>query len=281
VRPPVSRTPNPARRRWRGDALAFGFVGLLLWAVTFLPPDTTLAEVQAAGILRACVPDAFPPLVTGDRARPGLDIEILERVAAELGVRLVPNVNSAMGRDFNPRNWRVTRAQCLVLAGGIVDTTTTRGFLVVAPTRLETGWAAVAADPPPATLEGVAVGFFAGLSGLDRLALSRWLRDRGAVVTVVSSAADARQGLADGRFRVVVSEALTARRIAAEADASAYWLAGTGSRVPLAFGLWKGDLTLERAVKRELDRLQRSGELDELFERYELGPIEEGCPFCL
>jgi len=281
VQTPPSRSLSPARRQWRGDLLALGFVALLLWSVTFLPPDTALAEVRAAGVLRACVPDAFPPLVTGDRARPGLDVELLERVAEGLGVRLVLNVNSAMGRDFNPRNWRVTRAQCLILAGGIVDTTTTRGFLVVAPTGLETGWAAVVTDPVPTTLDGVAVGFFAGLSGLDRLSLSRWLRDRGAVVTVVSTAADARAGLANGRFAVIVSEALTAQRLAAESDASAYWLAGTGSRIPLAVGLWKGDLTLERAVKRELNRLQRSGELDELIERYDLGPIEEVCPFCL
>jgi ABC-type amino acid transport substrate-binding protein len=280
VPPRPARGPNPARQRLRGDLLAFGFVALLLWGVTFLPPDRTLREVQEAGILRVCVPESYPPLVTGDRARPGLDLEILGRVAEGLGVRLVTVTNSAIGRDFNPRNWRVTRAQCLVLAGGIIDTTATRGFLVVTPPHLETGWAAVAVGAPPDSLEGVEVGFFAGLTGLDRLSLSRWLRERGARTTVVSSAADARAGLASGRFQVVVSEALTTRRIAEEAGGTAYWLTGAASRVPLAFGLWKGDLTLERAVERELRRLQREGVVDDLLERYALGPIEEVCPFC-
>ena len=39
-------------------------------------------------------------------------------------VRLALNVNPAMGRDFNPSNWRITRAQCEIVAGGVV---TSRG----------------------------------------------------------------------------------------------------------------------------------------------------------
>jgi ABC-type amino acid transport substrate-binding protein len=277
-RPAPSR--SPARTRWRSDALAFALVALLLWGVTFLPPDTTLRDVRATGTLRACMPDAYPPLVIRGGDGPGFDVELLRHVAEGLGVRLVTNPSATMGRDFNPRNWRVTRAQCLVLIGGIVDTTVTRSFLVVVPTGLTTGWAAVAHDPPPDTLAGVDVAFFAGLTGLDRVALGRWLRAQGATVTVSSSLAEAERGLAEGRFDIVVTEALTARAMAEEAGAVAYWITGAGARVPLAFGLWKGDLTLERAVARELDRLRRSGVVEALLERYELGPIEERCPFC-
>ena len=34
---------------------------------------------------------------------------------------LVLSENRAMGRDFNPRNWGLNRAQCQVIAGGVVD----------------------------------------------------------------------------------------------------------------------------------------------------------------
>jgi ABC-type amino acid transport substrate-binding protein len=275
-----SRGRAVARRRGFGDLAAILFVGLLLWGVTFLPPDTTLAEVQRTGVLRVCVPGSYPPLVTGDPGRPGLDIELLQEVSDGLDLRLVPVTNVSIGRDFNPRNWRVTRAQCLVLAGGIVDAAVTRSFLVVTQPHLETGWAAVTLDASLASLDGVDVGFYSGLTGLDRLALSAWLRARRASVAVVSSFVDARSGLAEGRFRVVVTEALAARRIAEDTGATAYWLPVADSRVPLAFGLWKGDLTLQRAVERELRRIERDGILLELLDRYALGPIEESCSFC-
>jgi hypothetical protein len=39
-------------------------------------------------------------------------------------------------------------------------------------------------------------------------------------------------------------------------------------------------LTLERALERELRRLERSGFVAELVERYELAPVADACPFC-
>lgn len=280
ARPVRSRAADPARKRLRSDLIAFGFVAALLVGVTFLPPDTTLSEVRSSGVLRVCVPDSFPPLVTGIADRPGIDLELLAEAARALDVRVLTVTNSAIGRDFNPRNWRVTRAQCLVLAGGIVDTDLTRSFLVVTPPHLETGWAAVASDADQVTLEGAQVGFFAGLTGLDRLTLSRWLRERGARVTVLSEEVDARAGLESGRFDVVVSEGLSARRIAEDIGTQAVWLPVGEGPVPVAFGLWKGDLTLERALERELRRLERNGFVAELVERYALATITDDCPFC-
>ncbi len=272
---------NPARQRLRSDLIAFGAVAALLAGVTFLPPDTTLAQVRESGILRVCVPDGFPPLVTRDPVMPGIEMEILQHVADDLGVRLLTVTNSAIGRDFNPRNWRVTRAQCLILAGGVVDTTVTRSFLVVSRSHLETGWAAVHTPSRPLeSLEGARVGFFAGLTGLDRLGLSSWLRSQGAVTSVVSNLDDARAGIRDGRFDLIVTEALTARRLAEDLDGVVTWLPVAQGRVPLAFGMWKGDLTLERAVNRSLARIRSSGTLAELAERYELMPVDEVCAFC-
>ena len=93
-------------RQFAPYVLIFGLLG----AVYLLPPDTSLGEVRKAGVLRACMPSLYPPLVTGDRAAPGIDVELLEALAKGLGVRLVVTANPAIGQDFNPRNWRVTRA---------------------------------------------------------------------------------------------------------------------------------------------------------------------------
>src|SRR5258708_6504256 len=95
-----------------GNFWAIGLVIALLLAVTLLPPDNSLKEVQAGGSLRACVPTAYPPLVTGDADRPGIDIELLNAVATHIGVDLALNSNDAIGRDFNPSNWGLNRAQC-------------------------------------------------------------------------------------------------------------------------------------------------------------------------
>jgi ABC-type amino acid transport substrate-binding protein len=277
ARPPRD---SAGRRRLWSDLAALAIVGALLAAVNLLPPDRTLEQVRSSGVLRVCVPDTYPPLVTASSTLPGVDIEILHHVAEELGVRLLLIRNSAIGRDFNPRNWRLTRAQCVVIGGGVVDTQATRGYLVVTPPHLETGWAAAVRDDRPHTLTGASVGFYAGLTGLDRLALSRWLRDRGAQVTVLSNRADARDGLASGRFDVVVSEALTARSIAGEIGGRAVWLPIAHNRAPIGFGMWKGDLTLERAVARALRAIERDGRRAGVLSRYELAPISDECTFC-
>ena len=125
----------------------------LLGAVYLLPPDTALREIRAAGTIRVCLPPSYPPLVTGDPARPGIDVDLLRSIARKLDVGLVTVVNPVMGRDFNPRAWRITRAQCAVLAGGVVGSATTRSFLETtrrAPSA--SGQTRVAAGRYPATL---------------------------------------------------------------------------------------------------------------------------------
>jgi ABC-type amino acid transport substrate-binding protein len=271
--------PKPRPGRW-SDVGALAVVAAILLAVGFLPPDTALAEVRRDGVLRACVPTAYPPLVTGDPTRPGIDLELLGAVADALGVRLLPVANGAMGGDFDPRNWRVTRAQCLVLGGGVVDAPVTRGFLSIAGRYADTGWAAVAREPGLSTLRGARVGFFAGLSGLDRIALSRWLRDRGARVEVVGRSDDLRSGWAAGDFDVVISESLTARSFGAAVDRVAVQLPVGGGRVPLGFGFWKGDLTLERAVDAAVRDLHARGVVATLLERYGVGDLTDDCGFC-
>jgi len=120
----VSRLPTFVR-----DLLPVAFLVALLGAVYALPPDRSFADVRDAGVLKACVPPLYPPLVTADAGAPGIDIDLVKAIAAELGVAPEFNQNAAIGRDFNPRAWRLTRVQCALLAGAVVDSPTTRSFL--------------------------------------------------------------------------------------------------------------------------------------------------------
>ena len=91
------------------DALSALPILAVLAAVYLLPPDTSLGEVRRTGALHVCLPPLAPPFVTGDAKAPGIDIELLQALAGDLGLMLAPVPEPAMGRDFNPRGWHVTR----------------------------------------------------------------------------------------------------------------------------------------------------------------------------
>jgi ABC-type amino acid transport substrate-binding protein len=256
--------------KWRmvgSYVLIFG----LLAAVNLLPPDTSLSEVRAAGVLRACLPAAYPPLVTGDPAAPGIDVELLRELAKNMDLRLVVSTNAAMGRDFNPRNWHITRAQCDVLAGGVVASPQTRSFLETSPAYAQTGWAFMLPTPiggPAGGFAGRRAGVLVGISGLDRLALSRFLREQKVEVTIVADAAELAQGLRDGKFDFGVTEFLLAGRIAAREGWKVEWAPPPLVRYPLVLGLWKGDLTLKRSIVSSLEQLERNGDVAAIMSRY-------------
>jgi polar amino acid transport system substrate-binding protein/cystine transport system substrate-binding protein/membrane-bound lytic murein transglycosylase F len=254
----------PAKVR---NVLVYVLIFGLLLGVYALPPDTSLAEVRKSGLLRVCMPPNYPPLVTGNPEAPGIDVELVTAMARKLGLRLAVSLNQAMGQDFNPRNWRVTRAQCEVLAGGVVASPVTKSFLETSPSYAQTGWALVV-PKPPATVQGRRVGVLAGISGLDRLALSRYLRAQGAEAIIVPNAAEFVQGLRGGRFEIGVTERLMAGQLAAREGWSVEWAPAELPRYPLVLGLWKGDLTLKRAIVGSLETLARDGEVAKILTRY-------------
>ncbi len=260
-------------RRTARDFGGLAFVVALLALVNFLPPDTSLSEVRSVRTLRVCVPISYPPLVTGDPERPGIDIELLEAVADRLGVAMSVNQNQAMGRDFNPRNWRLTRAQCQVVAGGVVDSPLTRSFLDTGPAYAETGWA-VLAPAPLSDLRGLNIGAVATISGLDRISLASYLRSRDVNVGVVPRPAELVSGIAEGRFDGGITEALLAGQLATDNGWSATLLPVDFSRYHLVFGLWKGDLTLKRAIVSAFDDLADDGTVAAILERYGVAPID-------
>jgi polar amino acid transport system substrate-binding protein/cystine transport system substrate-binding protein/membrane-bound lytic murein transglycosylase F len=226
-----------------------------------------LQQVRTAGTLRVCLPASYPPLVTGNPAAPGIDVELLRAIAQQLGVQLVIVANPVMGRDFNPRAWRITRAQCEVLAGGVVGSSTTRSFLETTPAYATTGWTWLSPSND-AALQGRRVGVLVGISGLDRIALAAWLRAAKAQVTVTPDAADLVQGLKDGRFDIGVTEHLLAAELAAPLGWRIGWMPPELQRYPVVLGLWKGDLTLKRAIVAAMQRLQRNGEMATIMARY-------------
>jgi len=251
----------------RRDVISFTGVFGLLGAVYLLPPDTALQQVRAAGTLRVCLPPSYPPLITGDPAAPGIDVELLRSIARDLHLTLSIVTNPAMGRDFNPRAWRITRAQCDMLAGGVVGSVTTRSFLDITPAYAATGWAWIATHPD-AVLNGQRVGVLASASGLDRVALAAWLRGAKDRVTIVPDGKALVQGMQDGRFDVGVTERLMAVELAAPLRWTTGWMPPELGRYQLVFGLWKGDLTLKRAVVGAMEGLRRNGDMAAILLKY-------------
>ncbi len=254
------------------DALgALPILGLLA-AVYLLPPDTSLSEARRAGALHVCMPPVDPPFVTGDAKAPGIDVEILQALTRDLGLTLAPVPEPAMGRDFNPRGWHITRAACEVLAGGVVASPMTRSFLETSPPYAQTGWALLSPQPfapkSLADLHGRKLGVLAPPSGLDRIALASHLRAERVQVIILASAQALVAGLREGRFEAGVTERLLADQIAARESFVADWLPGDLPRYPVAFGLWKGDLTLKRALAGGLERLERDGTVAAIMARY-------------
>ena len=254
------------------DVLSIAVVLALLIAVGLLPPDTSLREVQKVATLRACVPPSYPPLVTGDPERPGLDVELLRAVASRLGVSLALNVNIAIGRDFNPRNWGLNRAQCQIIAGGVVDSAQTRSFLETGPSYAQTGWALLSPEPVDG-VEDKTIGVLTLISGLDRIGLAGYLRAEGATARVVATADTLVAGISDGTFEAGVTEALLASQLAEDNGWTVDWMPPELIRYNLVFGLWKGDITLKRAIVDAFAELESSGELDAMRQRYS-APID-------
>ncbi len=249
-------------------------LGLLL-LVNFLPPDTSLSVVQANHVIRACVPTAYPPLVTGNAERPGVDIEILRAVAHYIGVELVLSPNDAIGRDFNPSHWDVNRGKCEVLAGGVVDSLLTRSFLDTGPPYAATGWA-ILAPKALQDIRGKTLGALTILSGLDRIGLASYLRSQGVTVRIVRDAKELADGIATGTLDGGVTEALLAGQLAAD---NKWWFAFLPAQLPrynLVFGLWKGDLTLKRKIVEAFRHIESDGTLAASLTRYGAGSMGEG-----
>ena len=265
--------------RLRKDLLILLLTIAPIAAVYALPADTSLEEVRKAGVLTACVPSDFPPLAVPGSADPGFDVALLGEISKRIGVELSLNVNPSIGRDFNPRNWGITRAGCEAIAGGIVISPVTRSFLETLPTGIDTGWAVLTKAPGPLKA-GMKVGVYPGFGGLDRVALTRLLRQHGLVASLAASTDALAAGLRSGSIDAGVTESFGARTLVKEhPELAIAWLPGAQSRAPLGIGLWKGDLTLKQAIAGALADMERAGTVQALETRYAILPITATASF--
>ncbi len=262
-------------KRWFANRFIANLTALLIMAAAlvganFLQSDTSLQIVESTGALRICVPASFPPLVTGDAKAPGFDVAVLEEIARRMNLRLSLNVNYLMGRDFNPRNWQITRASCEVIAGGVVTSGITASFLETIPTGLVNGWVMLAPKGMKFT-EDQAVAVYPGFSGLDRLALSSYLRSQGLKITLVASIDELQQGVQAGRFAAVVASHLDILRIESMMPEWALtWLPDSLGRFSFGFGLWRGDVTLKRKILGVYRALEAEGFIGAQKQKYGL-----------
>ena len=269
--------PPPAARNPVRDAITSIAVLSILAGVYFLDPDTSLKEVKASGLLRVCVPDSNAPLVTTSSDKPGIDVELLRLAAKDIGVELALSRVPAMAQDFNPRNWRITRAQCQALGGGVADSPLTRSFLDVIGSHGETGWAMVS-KTPIADLARKRVAALPLGAGLDRLALTQALRAIGATAFLAPNEVALVSALNEGRADLAVTERMNAERIAAANGWIVAWVPGDLPRFRLTFGLWKGDLTLKRALAASFDRMARDGTQARILATYLGEPKRASAP---
>lgn len=242
---------------------------LLLLAASFLPPDTSLGDRLEAGVLKLCVPPSFPPLVTADPERPGYDVELAGAVARSLGIRLQVNALPSIGRDYNPRNWLLTRGQCDMVGGGVADSAQSRSFLQTIPTQARTGWIGISASGTMPDAGGT-VAVLPGTSGLSRVALSTWLRGQQLQGRLVRDAEALATVLASGEADAAVTERFLASGLVLDPSRfQPFWLEGDAfASVPMALGLWKGDQTLKNAVETAIAALEQNGDLDRLRSVY-------------
>ncbi|MGZ9810190.1 substrate-binding periplasmic protein [Pseudoroseicyclus sp. H15] len=243
----------------------------VVFALSFLPPDRSLRQIDEQRLISVCMPENYPPLVTGDPDRPGFEVELVQEIAARAGWRLRISSNPYMGRDFNPRAWHINRSICQMVAGGVALSDATQAFMDTGAAHLETGWAMLSREPLDELQPGEKVAFYAGLAGLDRIGLGQYLRARETSVQIVQSPEALLQALTSGEADVAISEALLAQSLAStQGDLVLTWLPGELAPIPLGFGFWRGDQTLNREVTRILHGLEADGTFTELAARYGL-----------
>jgi ABC-type amino acid transport substrate-binding protein len=227
----------------------------LFVAVSFLPPDTSLEQVKRRGVLTACV----PPVALSTSSSSTIERRLLAAIAERMGLRLTLYEVPAMVQNFDPRDWGVNRAQCAILASGIADTPLTRAFMDVSPAYGEAGLVALSREERE-TIADLSVAVPVDLHGVDRLALSRYLRSKASAVMLVPNVEEAVALLQAGEVAAAIAPAQDV--VEGSGDWTRVALPSPFNAHAQVFGLWKGDLTLKRAVARALAGLEADGTLD-------------------
>lgn len=251
---------------------------LMLATAALASSDTSLHKVQAAGLLKVCVPFDHPPLSGKVAAKPGLEVELAQAVAKQMGLGL--QLDHVRGWELASLDQKVRRTQCQLIAGGVVDAEFHRQQLEFLSPSLDIGWAIVYSPEVPG-LKGTRVTVYAGFPGLDRLALSRFLKGQGSEVVLVGSAKEFSQSLTSKQVQVGITDSLLARHIAAQHNFKVAWVPMVQPRYALKLlGVWKGERALKKEVMKAIGVLEQKGQIQALFTRYKLATISERCGIC-
>lgn len=252
-------------------------LGLLLMATAALASsDTSLHSVQAAGVLKVCVPGNYPPLANGSGG--GLEVELARSIANQMKLKL--QLDHHRDWELASLDQKVQRTRCQLIAGGVVDQGLSRQQIDFLPPSLEIGWAIVY-SPEVTSLKGTRVAVYAGFPGLSRLALSQFLKREGSEVVLVGGPKELTQSLTSRRVQVGITEALLARHIAAKHNLKVAWVAMAQPRYALRLlGIWKGETALKKEVMRAIRVLEQKGQIQALLARHKLAAISERCGIC-
>lgn len=245
-------------------ALSFAVV----FGVNVLPPDTALTDVEALGRLTVCAPRDMAPLSINDPERPGFEIALVEEIARRSDWRVGLTRSIAMQREFNPSNWRITRANCRIMVGGLRNNSWSRSLLELGEPYLSSSWVWMA-EPgtpwPPAT-----AGFAPGVFALDRVALGTYLRAEGVSVMPVQNGTELVAAIQSGDAPAGITDSITASSLLNETGLAASSLPGGPDSVGISIGFWKGDTTLRLYFDSVLDDMRSDGTLALLAEQYGL-----------
>jgi polar amino acid transport system substrate-binding protein/cystine transport system substrate-binding protein/membrane-bound lytic murein transglycosylase F len=159
-----------------------------------------------------------------------------------------------------------------VVAGGVVDSNQTRSFLETGPPNAETGWAVLSPNPS-GSFKDKRIGVLTLISGLDRIGLASFFRAEGATARIFTAPEALVASLADGALDAGVTEAMLASRLAAENGWTVGWVSASLPRYNVVLGLWKGDITLKRAIDGIFAELAADGTIAAILERYGVTPI--------
>lgn len=246
--------------------LAVSFAVLL--GVNLLPPDTALEEIETAGRLTVCAPPELGPLVAQDAERPGFEIALVEEAAKRSGWTVSITHNAAMAREFNPRNWRISRATCRLIVGGLRDNNWSRSLMEMSEPYLESAWVWVApqgSEWPPSQIR-----FHPGIFAMDRVTLGTFLRGEGVRINPVQRPEQLLKDIEGDDWMTAITDSITADYLFADTRLEANLLPGGPAPQGISLGFWKGDTTLRRHMDGILAAMHEDGTVERLAEEYGL-----------
>ncbi|MEZ4632931.1 MAG: transporter substrate-binding domain-containing protein [Deinococcales bacterium] len=224
-------------------------IGLsLLFLLRFLPPDTSLARLRQKGSINVCYPPNLKPLISyqrvGDKVE-GIETSIIQSLAQSLDLRINWNLQRDWYRSIDPSAWGIRKGACDILVGGIVDSKASKGFFILSPAHLQSGWAMVGEMPQRRD----EVGFWAPYFGLDvaRFTATSYLDKARLNPYFLSDPDEALSMLKSRELKAVLTDSLTAAWLA-EMTGLASWQIAELPSFGFSLATWKGNVTLRRAM---------------------------------